>query len=66
VALRSGSSFSWIIRSSSRVLAFLSLRIRVYAAKIVLDDPYRPLGRDWWKWKKSSGSYLCLTRSNRS
>jgi hypothetical protein len=43
-----------------------ALRIRVYAAKIVLDDPYRPLGSDWWKWKKSSGSYLCLTPSKRS
>jgi uncharacterized protein (DUF1697 family) len=35
-------------------------------ARTAFYDPYRILGSDCWKWKKSSGSYLPLTRIKRS
>jgi hypothetical protein len=34
-----------------------------YETRVALDDSYRPLGSDCGKWKKSSGSYLFLTRT---
>lgn len=37
-----------------------------YEARTAFYDPYRILGSDCWKWKKSSGSYLPLTRTKRS
>jgi uncharacterized protein (DUF1697 family) len=35
-------------------------------ARTAFYDPYRTLGSDCWKWKKSSASYLPLTRTKRS